>query len=88
MGSERTGSGLCVPGVDCSHCGSNSLKQLSNINSHSFHCLTLGRLDNVRSPNRTAIHCSVCECVCVTEVSESLLVLTQYSEANQRCLVI
>lgn len=40
----------------------NSLNQGSNINSHSFHSLTVCRLDNVKHPNITAI---LCLCVCV-----------------------
>ncbi len=42
----------------------NSLNQGSNINSHSFHSLTVCRLDNVKHPNITAILC-LCVCVCV-----------------------
>lgn len=33
----------------------NSLNQSSNTNSHSFHPLTVCRLDNVKRPNITAI---------------------------------
>ncbi len=53
----------------------NSLNQGSNINSHSFHSLTVCRLDNVKHPNITAILC-LCvyvfggkyECLCVNDV--------------------
>lgn len=63
---------------------SNLLNHPSNINSHLFQCLTLGRLDNVKSPNRTAISYLWSLTVCVFEVPESLLVQCRYSEANQR----
>lgn len=58
--------------------GSNSLNRPSNINSHSFHCLTLGRLDNVKSSNRTAMQC-VCVCVRTEHVSGAWLFVCIYN---------
>lgn len=61
----------------------NSLNQGSNINSHSFHSLTVCRLDNVKHPNITAILC-LCVCVCVQGGNMNVYVYMMLYRSSQR----